>query len=119
MSKSSTEAEFRALSSGIDGVLWIRGILKELKIPLKEPIKMLCDNKSTIYFAHDLMHHDRIKHVDIDRFYIKEKVEEKIINTDYVPLIEQCANILTKGLPDKNFTKLASKLGMRSLHSYT
>ena len=35
VSKSSTEAEFRALSSGIDEVLWIRGLLKELKIPLE------------------------------------------------------------------------------------
>ena len=57
--------------------------------------------------------------MDIDRFYIKEKVEEKIIKIDYVPLTKQCADILNKGLPDKNFTKLASKLGMRSLRSYT
>ena len=77
MSQSSTEAEFCALSSGIDAVLWIRGILKELKIPFKEPIKILCDNKFTICIAHDPMYHDRIKHVDIDLFYIKEKVEEK------------------------------------------
>ena len=36
VSKSSTEAEFRAMSSGIDEVLWIRGILQELRIPYKE-----------------------------------------------------------------------------------
>ena len=29
ISKSSTEAEFKALSSGIDEVLWIQGILKD------------------------------------------------------------------------------------------
>ena len=57
--------------------------------------------------------------MDIDRFHIKEKVGEKIINIDYVPSLEQCADILTKGLPNKNFSKLVFKLGMRSLHSYT
>ena len=118
VSKSSNEAEFHALSSDIDEVLWIRSILKELKIPLEGLIKILCDNKSTIYIARDPMYHNGIKHVDIDRFYIKEKVEEKIIHTDYVPFAVQCADTLT-ALPDKNFTKLVSKLGMRSLHSYT
>ena len=38
ISKSSTEAEFRVLSSGIDEVIWIRGILKDLQIPNEEPI---------------------------------------------------------------------------------
>ena len=118
VSKSNNEAEFHALSSDIDEVLWIRRILKELKIPLEGLIKIFCDNKSTIYIACDPMYHNGIKHVDIDWFYIKEKVEEKIICTDYVPFAEQCADTLT-ALPDKNFTKLVSKLGMRSLHSYT
>ena len=72
-----------------------------------------------ICIVHDPMHRDQIKHVDIDRFYIKEKFEEKIIKIDYVPSAEQCADILTKGLPDKNFTRLISKLGMKSLYSYT
>ena len=53
VSKSCAEAEFRALSSRVDEVLWIRGILKDLQIPYKEPIHALCDNKSAICIAHD------------------------------------------------------------------
>ena len=82
---SSTEAEFQALSIGIDEALWIRGIVRELKILYEEPVKILCDNKSTIFIVDDPMYHDWIKHVDTDKFYIKEKVEEKIIHIDYVP----------------------------------
>ena len=48
--KSSIEAEFRALSSGIDEVLWIRDIIKVVKIQHEEPIKVLCDNKSAIRY---------------------------------------------------------------------
>ena len=44
VSKSSTEAEFRAITNGINEVLWIRGILQELQIPFKEPIRVFCDN---------------------------------------------------------------------------
>ena len=43
--KSSTEAELRALSSGIDEVLWIRSILQDLQIAYEETIRVLCDNK--------------------------------------------------------------------------
>ena len=60
VSKSSTEAEFRAMSSSIDEVLWIRGILKDLRITYEEPIKVFCDNKSAISIAHDLVYHDWI-----------------------------------------------------------
>ena len=86
VSKSSAETEFQALSNGIEEALWIRGILKDLKIPYEETIKILFDNKSMICIAHDPMYHDRIKHLDIDRFYIKENVEERIIHIDYVSL---------------------------------
>ena len=66
VSKSSTEAEFRAISKGIDEVLWLRYLLRDLRIPYKEPIQLLCDNKSAICLAHDPLYHDRVKHVDID-----------------------------------------------------
>ena len=78
VSKSSTEAEFRAMSSGIDEVLKIRGILKELNIPYEEPIKVFCDNKLAISIAHDPVYHSRFKQVNISLFYIEEKLEEKL-----------------------------------------
>ena len=117
VSKSRTEAEFRAFSSGIDEVLWIRGILKDLHIHYEEPIRVFCDNKSAICIAHDPVNHDRTTHIDIDRFYIKEKIEEKILSIEYIPSAEQCADVLTKGLPTKQFHSLISKLGMMSIHS--
>ena len=68
-----------------------------------------CDvTKSTIYIAHDPLYHDRIKHVDINWFYVKGEVEEKTTYIGYLPLGEQCADILTKGLLDKIFTRLVS-----------
>ena len=76
------------MSSGIDEVLWIQGILQDLKINYEEPIKIFCDNKSAISIAHNLIYRDRIKHVNIDRFYIKEKPEEKILSTVYVSTAE-------------------------------
>ena len=119
VSKSSTEAEFRAMSNGIDKVLWIRSILQELQIPFEDPIRVFCDNRSTISIAHDSVYHDRIKHVNIYSFYIKEKPDAKILETSFLSSTEQCANIFTKGLPIKAFSKVISMLGMKYIHSCT
>ena len=75
------------------------------------------DNKSVICIAHDPINHNRTKHIEIDKFYIKEKIEEKILGIDYIPTTMQCADVLTKGLPTKQFSRLVSKLGIRSMPS--
>ena len=68
VSKLSTEAEFRAMSKGIDKAIWIKHLLEELKIPYITPVVIRCDNRSAISLAHDPVYHDRMKHVNIDRF---------------------------------------------------
>ena len=117
ISKSSTEAEFRAMSKGIDEVMWIRNLLDELKISYIKPIDIRCDNKSAICIAHDPVYHDRMKHVNIDRFYIQDHLEQGILKTEYVSSEDQCADIFTKGLPVKAMRHLTSKLGMQSIQS--
>ena len=47
----------------------------ELKILITGPMKVFCDNQSTISIAKNLVHHDRTKHVEIDRHFIKEKLD--------------------------------------------
>ena len=54
--------------------LWLRRVLKELKISDEELMKMFCDNQSAISIAKNPVHHDRTKHVEIDRHFIKEKI---------------------------------------------
>ena len=117
VSKSSTEAKFRAMSKGIDEVMWIKYLLEGLKISYIKPIIIRCGNKSAISIAHDPVYHDRMKHVNIDRFYIQEHLEQGILKTEHVNSEEQCADIFTKGLPIKNMKYLVLKLGMKSMHS--
>ena len=119
VSKSSTEAEFRAMSKGIDEVMWIKHLMEELQVSYTKPIIIRCDNRSAISIAHDHVYHDRMKHVNIDRFYIQEHLEQGVLKTEHVASEEQCADIFTKGLPTKTMRHLISKLGMRSLHFST
>lgn len=56
-------------------------------------------------------------HVEMDRHFIKEKIEKGIICMAYVPTSVQIADILTKGLFRPMFKKLVDKLGLYNLYS--
>jgi len=60
--------------------------------------------------------HDRTKHVEIDRHFIKEKLESKEVCMPFVTLANQIVDVLTKGLPIKRFEEFISKLGMIDIH---
>ena len=74
-------------------------------------MRLYCDNKSTICIAHNPVQHDRTKHIEIDRHFIKEKVDGKEVCIPVVSTKEQLANILTKGLLTYQSHEITSKLG--------
>lgn len=51
-----------------------------------------------------------MKHVEIVRHFIKEKLEEDVVCMPYVPTKDQLAGLFTKGLPKQTFKGLVSKL---------
>ncbi|EXC33078.1 ADP-ribosylation factor GTPase-activating protein AGD2 [Morus notabilis] len=75
VARSSAEAELRALAQGICELLWLKRTMNELSLQSENPM-LYCDNKSAISIAHYPIHHDRTKHVEVDRHFIREKVEE-------------------------------------------
>ncbi|WVY99969.1 hypothetical protein V8G54_026039 [Vigna mungo] len=117
VARSSAEAEFRAMAQGICELLWLKIILEDLRIKWEEPMKLYCDNKSAISIAHNPVQHDRTKHIEVDRHFIKEKLDSGLICTPYVSSQDQIADILTKGLGCHNFEKIVSKLGMENTYS--
>lgn len=70
------------------------------------------DNKTTISIAHNLVFHDRTKHIKIAKHFIKEKIDARAIWIPYLLTIEQIAYVLTKRLPKLQFDKLIDKLAM-------
>ncbi|CAJ2657372.1 unnamed protein product [Trifolium pratense] len=117
VSRSSAEAEFRAMAQGICELLWLKSILEDLRIKSDEPMKLYCDNKSAISIAHNPVQHDRTKHIEVDRHFIKEKLDSGLICTPYVSSQGNLADLLTKGLNGNNFERIVSKLGMINIHS--
>ena len=117
VARSSTESEFRAIAQGLFELLWLKIILDNLKIKREGPMKLYCDNKPAINIAHNHIQHDRTKHIEIDRHFIKEKLEERLVCMSYVPSRSQLVDVLTKGLNSSSFHDIVSKLGIEDLYS--
>ncbi|KAJ0621525.1 putative RNA-directed DNA polymerase [Helianthus annuus] len=84
VSRSSTEAEYRALCSVACEILWILNILKDLKVVYDLPIKLFCDNNSAISIAANPVFHNRTKHFEIDLHFIREKIMAGIFKIEKI-----------------------------------
>ena len=96
--------------------MWLKRLLIDLGVEAKGPIEVLCDNQLAIAIAKNPVHHDWTNHVEIDRHFISEKIENNVINVKHVPSKQQLADILTKALHHPRFHELSSKLGMSKIY---
>ncbi|GJW97378.1 hypothetical protein Tco_0179186 [Tanacetum coccineum] len=110
---SSTEAEYIALSGCCAQILWMRSQLTDYGFGFNK-IPMYCDNKSAIALCCNNVQHSRSKHIDIRFHFIKEHVENGVIELYFVNTEYQLADIFTKALGRERIEFLINKLGMRS-----
>ncbi|BFG15844.1 hypothetical protein CerSpe_021180 [Prunus speciosa] len=82
-------------------------------------MELHCDNKSAIDIDHNPVQHDRTKHVEVDRHFIKEKIEKKIIRLPFIKSEDQLADILTKAVCGKVFHDSLTKLGICDVYAPT
>ncbi|GJU41504.1 retrovirus-related pol polyprotein from transposon TNT 1-94 [Tanacetum coccineum] len=110
---SSTEAEYIALSGCCAQILWMRSQLTDYGFGFNK-IPMYYDNKSAIALCCNNVQHSRSKHIDIRFHFIKEHVENGVIELYFVNTEYQLADIFTKALGRKRIEFLINKLGMQS-----
>jgi hypothetical protein len=111
---SSTEAEYVAMSSCCAQILWMRSQLSDYGFVFNN-IPMYCDNKSAIALCCNNFQHSRTKHIDIRHHFIREQVENGIVELYFVRTEFQLADIFTKALPMERFQFILPRLGMKSL----
>lgn len=112
VSRSTAEAEFRSMASGLCELLWVKILLVELGLFDKGPLRLYCDNQASISIIHNPVQHDKTKHIEIDRHFIKEKLDGGSLRVSYVKSIDQLADILTKGVSVLSFEDVCSKMGL-------
>ena len=82
-----------------------------MKMEIKEPIVMFCDNTSAINISKNPVMHSKTKHIAIKYHFVRELVQDKEIRLEYVNSKDKIADIFTKPLPKDAFLYLRGKLG--------
>ncbi|XP_019465325.1 PREDICTED: uncharacterized protein LOC109363515 [Lupinus angustifolius] len=109
ISRSSTEAEYMSLALIAQEFQWVQSLLQELKFSDTAPL-LLCDSLNTVALAHNHVLHQRTKHVELDLFFVRDKVQSKSLLVKQIPASFQTTNILTKPLSSSRFSYLRNKL---------
>ncbi|KAJ0746343.1 putative RNA-directed DNA polymerase [Helianthus annuus] len=115
VSRSTAEAEYRAMCSATCEVMWIKNVLSELQISCSLPVALFCDSKSAISISQNPIFHERTKHFELDLHFLREKIASGIIDPHKIASEEQIADIFTKGLSVVQHEVLCEKLGLYNM----
>ncbi|GJR47880.1 ribonuclease H-like domain-containing protein [Tanacetum coccineum] len=111
---SSAEAEYMALSASCAQVMWMRTQLQDYGFNYNK-IPLYCDSQSAIAISCNPVQHSRTKHIHTRYHFIKEQVENGIIELYFVRTKYQLADMFTKALSEDRFQYLVRRIGMRCL----
>ena len=110
VSRSSAEAEYRAVANAVAKCTWLRQLLQELHHDVSQATVVYCDNVSTVYLSANPVHHCRTKHIELDIHFVREQVALGRIRVLHVTTAQQFADLMTKGLSTSTFEEFRSSL---------
>ena len=110
VSKYSTEAEYRAMSTACSEIIWLRGLLDELGFSQPHPTPLHADNTSAIQIATNPIYHECTKHIEVDCHSIGEAFDNRVISLPHISTDLQVADVFTKAMTQQRHQFLVSKL---------
>jgi hypothetical protein len=116
VSRSSSEAEYRALGAATCELQWLLFLLNDLHVTTVKLPVLYCDNQSALHIAANPVFHERTKHLEIDCHLVRDKVQAGIMKLLPVSSKDQLADFFTKPLLPQPFNILLSKLGMLNIY---
>lgn len=104
---STTESEYMAMSMAAQEALWLRGLSEELE-QSRGPTLLYVDNQGAQNLAVNGAYHARTKHIDVRHHFLKEKINNGLLELKYISTDRQVADSLTKAV-DKKKTQLCAR----------
>ena len=114
---STAEAEYVSASEATTQVMWLRSILDDLGEKQDKATSLYCDNMSAIAMAKNPVFHQKTRHINRRIHFIREAVQENLIDIKFCSSEDQVADIFTKGLSKDRFSKLRAMLGVKPVSS--
>lgn len=117
LSRSSAEAEYRALDDTVSEIKWLRELLAFFNLPQDRSIPLYCDNQAALHIAANSVFHKRTKHIENDCHFTRDAIKDGLISTAHIRTSEQPADAFTKALGKDQLLHLLGKLGICDLHA--
>lgn len=95
---STTEAELYALAETVKELKWLRKLLSDFDCNINSPIKIQCDNMSTICMVKNEDISDASKHIDSRIHFVRDEVQHKRFDVIHCPTDLNVADLMTKPL---------------------
>ena len=95
-----------ALASATQKAVWLWQLSDDMNIEMSGPTVIFEDNQSTICMAHNPQFHGCTKHIGIKYHYMREQINNNMIELRYCWTNDMIADIFTKGLSQEKFMKL-------------
>ncbi|GKD88540.1 ribonuclease H-like domain-containing protein, partial [Tanacetum coccineum] len=112
LAKSSVEAEYRAMSNVACEIIWILKLLTNLKVDYTIPFEMFCDSNAAMQIAANPVFHERTKHFEIDLYFLREKIAERVFKTCKIQSEFNTTHVLIKGLSLANHKRMCDMLNL-------
>jgi hypothetical protein len=110
VAQSSTEAEYMAMSDTVQEMMFIKQVLESIGETVELPMKLFVDNHGALFLVQNKSTTGRTKHMDVRHHYMRNLVDEKILQVEYIPSEMNTSDTLTKNLPTGPFNEHADKL---------
>jgi len=115
VAQSTCEAEYYAAALAGMEAAWLRSLMEELGMRAEEPITIGCDAQATLKLLKNPVYHERTKHIATKVHYVRQQIEEGIVNFVYIPTEVQVADALTKPVPSSKLEFCRIKMGLEKL----
>jgi hypothetical protein len=112
MSRSSTEAEYKALANATAEIMWIQKLLAELKIQHSKVARLSCDNIGATYLSQNPVFHVRTKHIEIDFHFVRERVAQKLLDIRFINSGDQVEDGFTKPINNAKMKEFRFNLNL-------